>query len=280
MQIKDQNPWQNGGKSISYAGLTIGLATPRKNLNLEVTDPLNLLVLHQESFCGVARVGSRNKISFQTNPGQLWYIPKNTYQNIQSEHSGEMLYMRCGDTLQNRFKEEVGSVQILMEPTDQSPAQQSSRQLSALMFGYLASNGIGGRMYAESLAALLISEVMVQSVEHKQQSPYGLSRKSLNTVFEYVGSNLNRDLSLIRLAEIAGVSVFHFSRMFKQDVGVSPHQYVLQERADRARCLVRDTRTSYVEIARTTGFTSQSHMGNVFRKTLGISPNRYRALHN
>lgn len=279
MSNRHDNPWDNKGKYISFPGLTIGLITPTQNLLSEITDAMNFLILHQESFLGIVAVGSENQASFQTAPGQLWYIPQNTYLRIESSLSGEMLYMRFGDALPNELGYEADARQSFLEPSDQRLTEQRSRQISTLIFDYLSSDGLGGRMYAEALAALLMSELVLRKSSRNLRPKLGLSRKSCDTVVDYIDSNLNFDVSLIRLAEIAGVSVFHFSQMFKQNMGVSPHQYVLHVKTDRARRLIRETDTSYEEIAQVAGFPSQSHMRNVFRKTLGASPNRYRAMH-
>jgi transcriptional regulator GlxA family with amidase domain len=75
---------------------------------------------------------------------------------------------------------------------------------------------------------------------------------------------------------VAGLSVCHFARMFKQTVGVSPHCYVLQCRVKRTQELLADTDMPLSEIAIAVGFSDQSHYTRWFREIVGITPGNYR----
>jgi AraC-like DNA-binding protein len=78
------------------------------------------------------------------------------------------------------------------------------------------------------------------------------------------------------VAQVAGLSVCHFARMFKQTVGISPHRYVLQCRVEWARELLAGTDMPLSEIAIVTGFSDQSHYTRWFREITGITPGSYR----
>ena len=73
------------------------------------------------------------------------------------------------------------------------------------------------------------------------------------------------------------MSQFHFSHLFKQSLGVSPHQYILQQQVERAQQLLKQTKLSVVEIALQSGFNSHSHMSQQFRQLTGMTPKAYRA---
>jgi AraC-like DNA-binding protein len=104
----------------------------------------------------------------------------------------------------------------------------------------------------------------------------GLPPVRAQRICEYIASNLDQNIRLEALAELAGLSVHHFSRAFKQSVGVPPHGYILQRRIERAQDLLRNTRLPLSEIALSAGFSDQSHLARHFRRMTGQSPSAMR----
>jgi AraC family transcriptional regulator len=105
----------------------------------------------------------------------------------------------------------------------------------------------------------------------------GLSPERLRRVRDYVEAHLDDDLSLAVLADIACLSPYHFSRSFKQAAGVGPQRYVIQHRVERAKRLLRQTHQPLAWIAQEAGFADQSHLTQIFRREIGVTPGRYRA---
>ena len=91
-------------------------------------------------------------------------------------------------------------------------------------------------------------------------------------VTDYISDRLDRELSLNELAAIAQLSPYHFSRAFKQSTGISPHQYVIQQRIERAKQLVLQGKMSLADIAIACGFSHQSHLNRHFKRITGVTP--------
>jgi AraC-like DNA-binding protein len=91
-----------------------------------------------------------------------------------------------------------------------------------------------------------------------------------------IGPERNR--RLIRLTRETEMSEFHFSRAFKRKTGLTPSQYFIHLRLEKARRLLRETNRSVIKIGLDVGYTSPTHFAQVFRRGVGISPSEYRQL--
>ncbi len=133
---------------------------------------------------------------------------------------------------------------------------------------------------ADALNTALAVQVMRRFVDPSAlviEPSSGLSRERLKRVREYVETHLDDRLTLTDLARVACLSPYHFSRSFREAVGVGPHRYVVQRRLERAKTLMRRTNQPLVMIAEQVGFSDQSHLTSVFRRETGVTPGRYRA---
>jgi AraC family transcriptional regulator len=136
-----------------------------------------------------------------------------------------------------------------------------------------------GNLYAETLShALAIKLLHLDCIsghsETSTTSPLPLNK--LMKIKELIEASLENDLSLKILASEAGYSRAHFLRMFRISTGTTPHRYVLARRIDRAQRLLKEKRESLDSIAAACGFSSQTHMADVFRKNLNTTPGEYR----
>jgi AraC family transcriptional regulator len=143
----------------------------------------------------------------------------------------------------------------------------------------LGEGGINGRLYGEALGAALAVHLLRQygtfsraPVIHKG----GLASRPLKRVIEYINEHLQDELSLVELSRIAKLSPHHFATAFKASTGISPHSYVIERRIDRARDLLLRKEKTISEIAVAVGFSSQSHLTANFRRTMGVTPRKFR----
>src|SRR5215469_4625231 len=104
----------------------------------------------------------------------------------------------------------------------------------------------------------------------------GLAPARMRRVTELVHAEIENELSLAKMAETAGLSTAHFSQMFRKSTGQSPHQFVLRQRVDRAKELLRTSEARVLDVAIACGFKTQQHFARIFRRMCGASPTEYR----
>lgn len=136
-----------------------------------------------------------------------------------------------------------------------------------------------GRLYGEAMGIALAVHLLKQySTLKSSPKDYedGLSQHKLSQVLEYIQIYLDQDIKLEDLSECVGMSQYYFSRLFKQSMGVSPYQFVLQQRIERAKQLLQQKDLAIAEIALLSGFKNQSHLTTLFRKFTGVTPRVFR----
>ena len=104
----------------------------------------------------------------------------------------------------------------------------------------------------------------------------GLAPARLRRVTELVYAKIEEDLTLDEMAQSAGLSAAHFSQMFRKSTGESPHQFVLRQRVERAKEMLREADPRVLDVAVACGFKTQQHFARVFRRMCGASPTEYR----
>lgn len=157
------------------------------------------------------------------------------------------------------------------------------RQLEAIgmmLLAELEQENLGGRLYVESLANVLAVHLIRQYATNKPQPipiyEGGLPQRQLVQVLEYINEHLSFDIKLADLAAMLDMSQFHFSHLFKQSIGTPPYQYLLQQRVERAKQLLKQSDARVVDIALECGFNSHSHLSKQFREFVGMTPTAYR----
>lgn len=137
----------------------------------------------------------------------------------------------------------------------------------------------GGRAYFEHVAAALLLAVGSQSDPRlPEPGDVGAQLRRIQPAVAMMEVDFAYKLSLEQLAAAAGLSPFHFSRLFSRLMGLSPHQYLMNRRLQHARRLLSAPggRCSIAHVAIESGFGEQSHLGRLFRRTYGVSPSEFR----
>ncbi|MEL7509583.1 MAG: AraC family transcriptional regulator [Cyanobacteria bacterium J06554_1] len=136
------------------------------------------------------------------------------------------------------------------------------------------------RLYIDSLSNTLFVHLLQHYTTCKKELSHyedGLSKPQLNRAIDYIESHLDQEIKLTDIAKVLGMSQYYFCRLFRQSMGVSPYKYVIQQRVEQAKRLLRQPqKMSIAAIALECGFTNQSALCKHFRSQVGTTPNAYR----
>src|SRR5579864_1943088 len=108
------------------------------------------------------------------------------------------------------------------------------------------------------------------------QNETNWAQRALRRIKELVHEKVEDELSLDEMAQSVGLSTAHFARMFRKSTGETPHQFVLRQRIERAKAMLRAPGARVLDVAVACGFKTQQHFAQVFRDVCGVSPTEYR----
>jgi AraC family transcriptional regulator len=129
-----------------------------------------------------------------------------------------------------------------------------------------------GRIYADSLATALTTRLLQNFAAVGFAGRQTLSKPQVRRIVDFVEANLDGELTLDQLAEVAGMSVPHLTTLFRRTMGQSVHAYVMERRVQRARSLLLSGKSTIAQVALETGFAHQSHLARWMRRLLGVTP--------
>lgn len=143
----------------------------------------------------------------------------------------------------------------------------------------LAAGEVAPALFLDSLFDAFVLGLLRRCsnlAEVTSRPPCSMAPRRLKRVLDCVEARLAEPITLDDLAETAGMSRFHFSRVFREETGVPPYAYLLGRRVDLAKSLLRDTQASLPEVMERTGFSSPTRFAANFRRATGRSPAQYR----
>jgi len=138
-----------------------------------------------------------------------------------------------------------------------------------------------GRMLVETSSLLLAARLAhthseTELIRRPISSRNRLHDGRLRRVLAYIEEHLAEDITVADLANVACLSIFHFTRAFAATMGVPPHRYVSQRRLESAKVMIATGRASLSEIALDCQFSSESSFTRAFRRAIGMTPAAYR----
>ena len=213
--------------------------------------------------------------------GSLLLVPSNTCNSVEFADNHKALILLACPTLRQMVNAERGQARGAVPGTvTLLQAQPQIAAMLSLIRRLMLVDEAEARYELQLLVKLMLIEVARSSARRMQGLPVigrqKLTRRQVTAIDRYIDRNLEASLQLADLAQVVGMSRYHFLRCFKRATGFSPLQYVLTRRLERARELLASGAGGIAEVAYATGFSSQSHLNAMFKRQFGVTPGRYR----
>ena len=143
-----------------------------------------------------------------------------------------------------------------------------------------SSRGVSGSNSATRRLGIVLAHELLRLNSHtappSQYISGGLAGWQQKRLVDYIEEHLASDPSLPELAAVAGLSPYHFARMFKQSFGLPPHRYLTSRRIEKAKRLLAKPALSVTRVGFDLGFSELSSFTSTFHKLVGVTPTDYR----
>ncbi len=137
---------------------------------------------------------------------------------------------------------------------------------------YKGSSNIGKDRFSQNIVEIF-KELLNDRIAEETDLPTSID---LMTIDQYLDRRLHKKITVPDLAKYMNTSTSHFFTLFRKEIGISPHQYLIKKRMEKANHLLKTTRMSIVEISQEVGFSSQSALNNTFKAQFGYTPGSVR----
>ncbi|MDX2242033.1 MAG: AraC family transcriptional regulator [Leptolyngbyaceae cyanobacterium bins.302] len=265
-------------RTLQLKGLTVDRHTSKPN---ELDFPgynyhLLCLLLSAGNRQKITRIGEQKSEKPQRQ-GEFWICSAQTSGLWAWDSTDESLMFVIEPRLLNQIAEEVseGKANQVELMNTIGACDPHINAIAQLFQTELDEDGIGGTLYTESLIQVFIIHLLRRYCSFQPPIP-SIAKDArgqwLQSVLDYIHSSLDKPLSLAELAALADMSQYHFCRSFKHSIGIAPYQYVLQQRMEKAKNLLKQGKYTIAEVSLLVGCADQSRFAKHFKRHFGVTP--------
>jgi len=220
------------------------------------------------------QVGGRHQRA-RLSASELWVMPAATDAAMAWRERHETIRCCLSSALIGRVAGELGASRQAIAPSIRRRDPRVAEAVRALE-AEAALPGAASHLLADALAVEIAVRLLRCIPNPKKGSEPGLPRAALSRTLDFIEARLGGSLELCSLANVAGVSVWHFARQFRASTGLSPHAYATARRVERAKLLLQRADANIVDVASSVGFASPSHFAKIFARATGMAPAAWR----
>lgn len=216
--------------------------------------------------------------SLEVFPGEIGLYLANHNQAFSWDEEAEFLQLYVAPELLKQISEEVWNAPVDLIPQSAPFVDPLILQIGLALRSSLETESPVGQLYAYSMAHTLATHLLFRYSRRKPLAMPNqgcLSQQQLNQVINYIHDNLEQNVNLIELAGTIQLSPYHFARLFKQSIGLPPHQYQIKCRIERVKELLQLKKLTIADIAQIAGFSSQAHLNYHFKRWVGVTPKAF-----
>jgi len=235
----------------------------------------------------VDRIGSGMRQVTHGRPGTVWLCPsgiKEEFINVETPIQECLHIFLPGQPFDETVLRDLDIDPRRVELRYETVAQDGFiGQVAGQILGELDHESSSGRLLMEALGLALAAHLVhkYSAVDLRQPrlrcADKPLETRRLRRVLDFIGQNLDAELTVTQLADVACMSAAHFARSFRLATGLPPHEFVSHERLERAKMRLLADHVQIGEIALAAGFSSQANFTRAFRKAVGMTPAQFRA---
>lgn len=267
---------------LGFRGFILEHHRVKQHENIDVTCAQTMLGLHLGE---PLKIEVRDDGPFRErliSPGDIVIIPAGMVHSVRTRGSSEFMVMSLSNDLLAQAARLGTERETLNLGINWGFSDPFIREIFASLSAAIAGGRATDRIYGETLVQSLAMHLARSGKRFHSpngSSTRGLSRAQLERAMEFIHGTPYADITLQAMAQAAGLSSFHFCRMFKASTGLSPHQYVLRRRIGVGTEMLLAKNESISAIALELGFADQSHFTMHFKRVHGVGPAGYRRQH-
>jgi len=231
-----------------------------------------------------------NKVTYNLNAGDILMIPPGELHELYAPKIGSRIILQFDFSIIGNLKGFSSIYPILLQPylltSNNSPDIYKELELLLISIKdeYITNNPLSeASIYSKIIQFFVLTARKYMNTSNlfpdlkiSKQKEY---IDKFNLIFDYINDNLSEDITLDKIANIAGFSKFHFSRIFKQFTNLSFYDYLSQQRIKKAENLLLNPKLTITEVAMQSGFTSISTFNRVFKSAKECTPTQFKNLY-